>query len=218
MTGEARLYFGGEIHTVDPARPRAEAVGVRSGRIVAVGSERECRTALGEHFSAMDLRGRALLPGFIDTHLHPVMMVYYAMNADLAGLRNLQLIFEGGEEDVDLFEVSGVDMGPILAGLDLNFALGTLTLGGADVGKLQLVNFYDNQPGWVGQEVLYVEDLYIGPGSHLNLGGINLYYLSGTIDPAAIVEYHGGQLTRIPEPGMAFLIATGALVLLRRRR
>jgi predicted amidohydrolase YtcJ len=90
VTEEARLYFGGEIHTVDPARPRAEAVGVRSGRIVAVGSERECRAALGEHFSAMDLRGRALLPGFIDTHLHPVMMVYYAMNADLAGLRSIE--------------------------------------------------------------------------------------------------------------------------------
>jgi predicted amidohydrolase YtcJ len=103
----AQVYLGGEIHTVDPDRPPAEAVAVRSGRIVAVGSERECRAAAGDPARVVDLRGRALLPGFIDTHLHPIMMVYYAMNADLSGLRSIEAVRErlreagaraGGEE------------------------------------------------------------------------------------------------------------------------
>ncbi len=89
MPGDGDLYFGGEIYTVDDARPTAEAVGVRGGRIVAVGSETECRTVLGEDFSAVDLAGRALLPGFIDTHLHPLMLVYFDMNIDLSGATSI---------------------------------------------------------------------------------------------------------------------------------
>lgn len=78
-----QLYFGGEIYTVDPSRPRAEAVAVRQGQILAVGSEAECRAALGNSYEPLDLKQRALLPGFIDTHLHPVVMVFYEMNVDL---------------------------------------------------------------------------------------------------------------------------------------
>ena len=75
MSETGQLYFGGEIHTVDEERPAAEAVAVRDGRILAVGSESDCRMALGEDYESIDLRGSALLPGFIDTHLHPVVMI-----------------------------------------------------------------------------------------------------------------------------------------------
>ena len=89
MTDEAQLYVGGEIHTLEDDRPSAEAVAVRDGRILAVGTEDECRRALEGEFVEIDLRGRALLPGFIDTHLHPIMMAYYEMNADLSGVASL---------------------------------------------------------------------------------------------------------------------------------
>jgi len=113
---------------------------------------------------------------------------------DLAGLSNLQLIFEGGTEDIDLFEVAGEDMGAVIEGLDNNFALGTLTLGGADIGQIQLVDMPDNQPDWEGSEALYVENLNIGAGSYLDLNGYNLYYRSGMIDPTATIDYNGGNL------------------------
>jgi predicted amidohydrolase YtcJ len=89
MPAESRLYFGGDIHTVDAAAPHPEAVAVCNGRILAVGSERVCRAALGSGYEETDLRGHALLPGFIDTHLHPLMMVYFELNADLAGARSI---------------------------------------------------------------------------------------------------------------------------------
>ncbi len=100
--------------------------------------------------------------------------------AALAGLSNLALVFEGRARD-NRFEVAGEDMGVSLVGFDLNFALGTLQVGSGGVrGVLQLVDNFDNQPGWVGDEALYVENLIIeGVGSSIDLNGLNLYYLNG---------------------------------------
>ena len=89
MAGEAQLYFGGEIHTLEEKAPSARAVAVRDGRILAVGEEQHCRAALGTDCAEIDLQGRVLLPGFIDTHLHPIMMAYFEMNADLSGVASI---------------------------------------------------------------------------------------------------------------------------------
>lgn len=84
-----QLYFNGDIYTVDEAVPSAGAVAVRDGRIVAVGSREECESALGGGHERLDLAGRALLPGFIDTHLHPLVLVYFDMNVDLTGVGSI---------------------------------------------------------------------------------------------------------------------------------
>lgn len=120
---------------------------------------------------------------------------YNTDSADLSGLDNLELIFEGGAAEVDRFEIGGRDLGAVMEGFDDNFALGTLTLGGADIGQVQLVDTFDNQPDWDGDEALYVYNLIIGPDSYLDLNGLNLYYLNGTIDAEATVIYNGGHLT-----------------------
>jgi len=84
-----QLYFGGDIYTVDDARPTVDAVAVRDGWIVAVGSPAECRSILRHDHEAIDLRGATLLPSFIDTHFHPLMTIYYAINVNLRGMSSL---------------------------------------------------------------------------------------------------------------------------------
>ncbi len=141
--------------------------------------------------------------------------------AALADMINLTLIFEGGSSVVDPFEVAGEDMGAVFAGLESNFALGTLQLGGDDIGQLKLVNLFDNQPGWEGSEALYVEKLILGAGSMLDLNGFNLYYFSlggtGSI-PDNIDTSHGGSVQQIPEPATMLLLALGGLAMIKRRR
>jgi predicted amidohydrolase YtcJ len=90
MSEGGQFYSGGEIYTVDDACPTAEAVAVREGIIIAVGSEDTCRSALGTGYEHIDLEGRALLPGFIDTHLHPVVLTYFDMNVDMRGVDSIK--------------------------------------------------------------------------------------------------------------------------------
>ena len=67
---DALLLTNAVVLTMDPARPRAGAVAVRDGRVAAVGTETEARGALPPDAPEVDLGGRALVPGFVDPHLH----------------------------------------------------------------------------------------------------------------------------------------------------
>jgi len=116
--------------------------------------------------------------------------------ADMAGLENLHVIFEGGPDTPDPFEVASRDRGASWSGWNSNFALDTLQLGGADVGRVLLRDITDNQPGWQGAEALYVDHLEIGPASALDLNGHNLYCMTSDIDPAATIT--GGDITHVP--------------------
>jgi predicted amidohydrolase YtcJ len=84
------LYYGGTVITADSSNPMAEAVAVADGTIKLVGSEKECRSALGAGYEPVDLKGGALLPGFYDCHIHPLPTVFYAINADLLGASSLE--------------------------------------------------------------------------------------------------------------------------------
>jgi len=104
------------------------------------------------------------------------------------GLRNIEFVFDGGSGAVATVEVAGIDYGPTMSGYaenDGNFKLGALTLGGDDVGQVQLV---DNQVHQYGSdEAVYVNRLTVGAGCLLDLNGYNLYYVEGTIDPSATI-------------------------------
>jgi predicted amidohydrolase YtcJ len=89
MSDHGQLYFNGTARTMDPARPVAGAVAVRGGNITAVGAKNTCAAALEKGYEPVDLQGCALLPGFIDTHLHPVILIFSALNCDLGDAKSI---------------------------------------------------------------------------------------------------------------------------------
>lgn len=66
------VLFNGSITTMDPARPNATAVALRSGRFVAVGPDAEILSLKGPGTRAIDLGGKRVIPGLNDSHLHVI--------------------------------------------------------------------------------------------------------------------------------------------------
>ncbi|WP_371656265.1 MULTISPECIES: amidohydrolase [unclassified Streptomyces] len=77
------IYFDGDIVTVDDARPTAEAVAVKDGRIAAVGRLVDVLPLAGPDTETVDLGGRTLLPGFVDAHSHVSLIGFQAGAANL---------------------------------------------------------------------------------------------------------------------------------------
>ncbi len=81
------IFIGGDILTMDEARPRVEALAVDSGRIFAIGSEEEIRSLAGWRTRTVDLEGRTLMPGLIEPHCHPIATASLGQVLDVSGLR-----------------------------------------------------------------------------------------------------------------------------------
>jgi predicted amidohydrolase YtcJ len=80
------LLLNGKIYTMDSSRPRAHALATRGSRIEAVGSDQEVRKLAAEgNWRVVDLRGRAVLPAFTDSHLH---FLDYALKASRLSLED----------------------------------------------------------------------------------------------------------------------------------
>ncbi len=66
------VLLGGRVATMDAARSWATALASRDGRLVAVGPDADVRTHIGPRTRVIELRGRTVVPGFQDAHVHPV--------------------------------------------------------------------------------------------------------------------------------------------------
>lgn len=70
------ILYNGPVYTLNPAYPRAQAVAVHNGRIIAVGSEGRVRAAVAGRAEGINLKGRALIPALTDAHVH---LIAYAL-------------------------------------------------------------------------------------------------------------------------------------------
>lgn len=64
------ILTGGQVVTVDKSFTTARALAIKGDRIVAIGSEDEVRSHMGPATRVVDLKGRAVLPGLQDSHIH----------------------------------------------------------------------------------------------------------------------------------------------------
>jgi hypothetical protein len=64
------ILWGGNVITVDPRKPEAQAVAVKNGRFLMAGGDAEVRALAGRNTEVIALRGRTVTPGFIDSHQH----------------------------------------------------------------------------------------------------------------------------------------------------
>jgi predicted amidohydrolase YtcJ len=81
---------GGVVITLDDARPRATAIAVRGGRIVAVGGKTDVKPLIGRGTRRIDLKGRTVVPGLTDAHVHVEGLGTALERLDLVGATSLE--------------------------------------------------------------------------------------------------------------------------------
>lgn len=79
----------GQVLTMDPQRPTAQAVGISHGRVVAVGSAAEVRAALPPEAAVHDFGSRTVVPGLIDSHNHMLWTGIQRKLVNLSGARSI---------------------------------------------------------------------------------------------------------------------------------
>ncbi len=92
------IFFNGHIFTSNPSLPEAEALAVREGRIIAIGSNDEVLKLKGKQTRLVDLKGRFVTPGLIDAHLHFLSGSLNLIHLDLSGL-SLEEVLERVKEE-----------------------------------------------------------------------------------------------------------------------
>ena len=88
------------VITMDPSRPRAQALAIQNGRFVAVGDDDSVTRLSGPNTKILDLSGKTVLPGFIDAHIHVLSSgIRHVMAAD-CDLRSIAAIQDALRERV----------------------------------------------------------------------------------------------------------------------
>ena len=99
------IYFGGPILTMVKDQDRAEALAVKNGQILAVGTKSEVMALKASDTTMVDLGGKTLMPGFFDPHSHVVLQ---AIKLSTANLDPIPIGNAGSIEDIQLIMKSWI--------------------------------------------------------------------------------------------------------------
>ncbi len=91
INGESKadtIFYGGDIRTINDAQPTAEAVAVKDGKILFVGNKTDAWTFKNDQTKLVDLKGKTLLPGFIDPHTHLILRGIIQISTDVGPFKN----------------------------------------------------------------------------------------------------------------------------------
>jgi predicted amidohydrolase YtcJ len=97
------ILTDGRIYTMDPNRPRATAVAIENGRIVAVGSDVVIKDAYASGAEQIDLDGRCVTPGLVDAHVHFRMFSLARRRVDLDNAASLDEVLQRIASYADMY-------------------------------------------------------------------------------------------------------------------
>lgn len=83
MAAADLVLFNGKVFTAEPGQGLVQAVAVQDGKILKVGSDAEINALADASTQRIDLAGKVLMPGMIDTHSHPVVGAFDSLRANL---------------------------------------------------------------------------------------------------------------------------------------
>ena len=84
------MFYNGKVFTFSSERKTARAMAVSEGRIIAVGSDSEIRKSAPRGCDKLDLGGKVVVPGFIDSHTHFLQMGVDTLSVDLSATESME--------------------------------------------------------------------------------------------------------------------------------
>lgn len=99
------MYFNGTILTMDEACPKVQALLVENGRILKRGTREEVSACKGKDTIGVDLQGKTMLPGFIDSHSHFAGLATSLCQCDLSSARNFSDITDMMKEFIRINQI-----------------------------------------------------------------------------------------------------------------
>jgi predicted amidohydrolase YtcJ len=82
------IIFGGNIYTVEETAPNIEAIAVKNDKIIAIGTFKEIEKYRGTETKSIDLKGKTLIPGFIESHAHLLGLGKQQRQLNLSAVKN----------------------------------------------------------------------------------------------------------------------------------
>lgn len=94
------VFTNGIVYTVDPSNPKVEAVAVKEGLILALGSSDEISEYISDQTQVVDLFGMTMTPGLIESHAHLMGIGYNKLELDLMYVKTYDELVEKVAEAV----------------------------------------------------------------------------------------------------------------------
>lgn len=89
-----RIFFGGNVITVDGAFRIASAFAVAGERLLAVGNDADVLKRAGSETRRIDLQGKTVLPGLIDSHAHPAAAALYELDHEIPSMDTIEDVLD----------------------------------------------------------------------------------------------------------------------------
>ncbi|CAB1060067.1 hypothetical protein D1BOALGB6SA_4832 [Olavius sp. associated proteobacterium Delta 1] len=116
MTDFLDMIIEGNILTMSDAQPRVAAVGVSNGMIAIVGDQAEVEKKAGKNTQHLALKDKTVIPGFIETHMHPTEVGNVLLNVDLTAATSISDILQKLEK-----KKNSTPAGEPILGLNFNY-------------------------------------------------------------------------------------------------
>lgn len=92
------VIFGESIYTMDDNLPKATGVAVENGKIIFVGSESDAKELIGDSTKVIDLEGKTMTPGLIESHAHIMGVGHNILNVDLMKVNSYEELVQVVEQ------------------------------------------------------------------------------------------------------------------------
>jgi len=213
---DERVLYNGKVFTGDPEHPYAEAVAVRGGKIVAVGNRAEASEAVGSSAEAIDLKGKLLLPGLIDSHCHAVdgglSLISATVGEDMSSVAELVAFAAEAKQSGrgmqgDILTVSGIPLAFWSKTDELNQRFNA----GPYVDQAVLLQGMDGHTAWANQALLKRAGVNKQLISGLDAVGRGYYGFGSDLEPNGFLVDTGVDKvsTVVPRPSKERMLAAG---------